>query len=194
MWSMTEQLWWFCIVSSETIQSLMISQTLIFLHQLSNATLRPSSLAISTLIMFEVFHKDVLMLGWLEFNVPFQHKYGYIRDEVYWLREWTFLCCFLPFSITDIAKCASHHSAPAVWYSLPRTVLHSPSLTVFKYGLKTKQYLNMGLRLTYWCSHNIRQWWHDLYCQCFWSNNLAAGQKCVYYHYLLLGRIPILCT
>ena len=23
----------------------------------------------------------VQMAGWLEFNVPFQHKYGYIRDE-----------------------------------------------------------------------------------------------------------------
>ena len=22
------------------------------------------------------------MVGWLEFNVPFQHKYGYIRDEM----------------------------------------------------------------------------------------------------------------
>ena len=22
-----------------------------------------------------------MMVGWLEFNVPFQHKYGYIRDE-----------------------------------------------------------------------------------------------------------------
>jgi len=21
------------------------------------------------------------MVGWLEFNVPFQHRYGYIRDE-----------------------------------------------------------------------------------------------------------------
>jgi len=21
------------------------------------------------------------MVGWLEFNVPLQHKYGYIRDE-----------------------------------------------------------------------------------------------------------------
>jgi len=21
------------------------------------------------------------LVGWLEFNVPFQHKYGYIRDE-----------------------------------------------------------------------------------------------------------------
>ena len=25
--------------------------------------------------------------GWLEFNVPFQHKYGYIRDE-----SWVTLC------------------------------------------------------------------------------------------------------
>ena len=24
---------------------------------------------------------DVLTPGWLEFNIPFQHKYGYIRDE-----------------------------------------------------------------------------------------------------------------
>jgi len=23
----------------------------------------------------------VWLVGWLEFNVPFQHKYGYIRDE-----------------------------------------------------------------------------------------------------------------
>jgi len=23
-----------------------------------------------------------LMVGWFEFNVPFQHKYGYTRDEV----------------------------------------------------------------------------------------------------------------
>jgi len=22
-------------------------------------------------------------IGWLEFNVPFRHKYGYIRDEFY---------------------------------------------------------------------------------------------------------------
>jgi len=23
--------------------------------------------------------------GWLEFNVPFQHKYGYIRDKLEWM-------------------------------------------------------------------------------------------------------------
>jgi len=27
-------------------------------------------------------HKSLGSIGWLEFNVPFQHKYGYIRDEV----------------------------------------------------------------------------------------------------------------
>jgi len=24
-----------------------------------------------------------LTKGWLEFNVPFQHKYGYITDEIF---------------------------------------------------------------------------------------------------------------
>jgi len=23
------------------------------------------------------------LVGWLEFNIPFQHKYGYIRDELH---------------------------------------------------------------------------------------------------------------
>ena len=27
-----------------------------------------------------------MLVGWLEFNVPFQHKYGYARDELV-LRE-----------------------------------------------------------------------------------------------------------
>jgi len=25
------------------------------------------------------------LVGWLEFNVPFQHKYGYIREELMWV-------------------------------------------------------------------------------------------------------------
>ena len=29
------------------------------------------------------------LVGWLEFNVPFQHKYGYIRDEVHSLQKTT---------------------------------------------------------------------------------------------------------
>jgi len=28
-----------------------------------------------------VRHVTVEQVGWLEFNVPFQHKYGYIRDD-----------------------------------------------------------------------------------------------------------------
>jgi len=28
-----------------------------------------------------IYNTDIV--GWLEFNVPFQHKYGYIRDEQY---------------------------------------------------------------------------------------------------------------
>jgi len=26
------------------------------------------------------------LVSWLEFNVPFQHKYGYIRDEAGWMK------------------------------------------------------------------------------------------------------------
>jgi len=32
----------------------------------------------------------MLLVGWLEFHVPFQHKYGYIRDDVMLLQQ--FLC------------------------------------------------------------------------------------------------------
>jgi len=28
-----------------------------------------------------MFMLSVLLVGWLEFNVPFQHKYGYIRYD-----------------------------------------------------------------------------------------------------------------
>ena len=42
-----------------------------------------------------------------------------------------------PFSRTNFAKRSFRHSAPAVWNSLPRTVLDSTSLTVFKSRLKT---------------------------------------------------------
>ena len=40
-------------------------------------------------------------------------------------------------SRTDFAARGFRHLAPAVWNSLPRTVLDSRSLTVFKYRLKT---------------------------------------------------------
>jgi len=31
---------------------------------------------------FQTASWSVQLVGWLEFNVPFQHKYGYIKDEI----------------------------------------------------------------------------------------------------------------
>jgi len=42
-----------------------------------------------------------------------------------------------PFTKTDLARRGFRYSAPATWNSLPRTVLESPSITVFKSRLKT---------------------------------------------------------
>jgi len=42
-----------------------------------------------------------------------------------------------PFTKTDLARRGFRYSAPAVWNSLPRTVLESPPITVFKSRLKT---------------------------------------------------------
>jgi len=41
------------------------------------------------------------------------------------------------FTKTDFARRGFRYSAPAVWNSLPRTVLESPSITVFKSRFKT---------------------------------------------------------
>ena len=30
----------------------------------------------------------VCLVGWLEFNVPFQHKYGYTRDDLTLVSHW----------------------------------------------------------------------------------------------------------
>jgi len=43
-------------------------------------------------------------------------------------------------SRTDFTARGFRHSAPAVWNSLPRTVLNSPSLTNFKSRLKTHSF------------------------------------------------------
>jgi len=48
----------------------------------------------------------------------------------------TLLLC-QPFTKTDLARRGFRYSAPAIWNSLPRTVLESPSITVFKSRLKT---------------------------------------------------------
>jgi len=43
-----------------------------------------------------------------------------------------------PFTETDFTRRGFSYPAPAVWNSLPRTVLKSPSITVFKSRLKTQ--------------------------------------------------------
>ena len=35
----------------------------------------------SKINLLRVCHISSRLVGWVEFNVPFQHKYGYIRDE-----------------------------------------------------------------------------------------------------------------
>ena len=42
-----------------------------------------------------------------------------------------------PFTKTDLARHGFRYSAPVVWHSLPRTVLESLKITVFKSRLKT---------------------------------------------------------
>ena len=46
-------------------------------------------------------------------------------------------CVCQPFAKTDLARRGFRYSAPAIWNSLPRTVVESPSITVFKSRLKT---------------------------------------------------------
>ena len=49
----------------------------------------PKTLQIS--LIFNVMNNSAKLVGWLEFNILFQHKYDYIRDEIvpsndnYWL-------------------------------------------------------------------------------------------------------------
>jgi len=43
-----------------------------------------------------------------------------------------------PFTKTDLARRGFRYSAPAVWNSLPRRVLESLSVTVFRSRLKTR--------------------------------------------------------
>jgi len=35
----------------------------------------------SQVTWFESWQPPSKLVAWLEFNIPFQHKYGYIRDE-----------------------------------------------------------------------------------------------------------------
>jgi len=58
------------------------------------------------------------------------------REHGHHLRSTTTTLC-QPFTTTTFAKCAFRCSAPAVWNSLPKTVLNSDSVAVFKSRLKT---------------------------------------------------------
>jgi len=61
-----------------------------------------------------------------------------IQDREYGrnLRSTTTALC-QPFMTTTFAKCAFRCTAPAVWNSLPKTVLSSDSVAIFKSRLKT---------------------------------------------------------
>jgi len=68
---------------------------------------------------------------------------------------------------TDFAVRGFRHSAPAVWNSLPKTVLDSLSLTLFKSRLKSR---------LFHLAYNDRQWltWPDLLRHRLWSYDLMA--------------------
>jgi len=52
------------------------------------------------------------MVGWLEFNVPFQHKYGYIRDECDHIRPALSELHWLPVHLcTEYKLCLLVHTA-----------------------------------------------------------------------------------
>ena len=59
------------------------------------------------------------LVGWLEFNVPFQYKYGFIRDDLKWVIVW----CSLIVEVTywTYVFCMSYD---VIHYALFRPCLH----------------------------------------------------------------------
>ena len=82
----------------------------------------------------------------------------------------TMLC--QPFMTTTFAKRAFRCSAPAVWNSLPKTVLSSDSVAVFKFRLKTFLF---SQAFSSFSAH-----WHIAWRQRLWSYDLMALYKSVY--------------
>jgi len=80
-----------------------------------------------------------------------------------------------PFTTTTFVKRAFWCSAPAVWNSLPKTVLNSDSFAVFKSRLKTFLFSEAFLSFS---AH-----WHTVCPQRLWSYDLTALYKSVYYYY-----------
>ena len=80
-----------------------------------------------------------------------------------------------PFTTTTVAKRAFRCSAPAVWNSLPKTVLSSDSVAVFKSRLKTF--------LFYQAFSSFSAHQHAVWPQRLWSYDLIPLYKSVYYYY-----------
>ena len=63
-------------------------QTVVFLGTSSGHLKKVRSSTVQYSRPSQLYNRHLMYAGnwlvsWLEFNVPFQHKYGYIRDEVY---------------------------------------------------------------------------------------------------------------
>jgi len=80
-----------------------------------------------------------------------------------------------PFTTTTFGKRAFRCSAPAVWNSLPKTVLSSDSVAVFKSRLKTFLFSQA------FSSFSAHQ--HAAWPQRLWSYDLMALYKSVYHYY-----------
>jgi len=78
-----------------------------------------------------------------------------------------------PSSRTDFAACGFRHSVPAVWNSLPRTVLDSPSLTEFS------SYFMCNTN----CNNNIK--WNEIR----WFLKVFFTKTCVNLTNFLLGDL-----
>jgi len=96
------------------------------------------------------------------------------RQHSHNLRSTTTTLC-QPSTTTTFAKRAYRCSAPAVWNSLPQTVVNSDSVTVFKSTLKTFLF-SRSFSLP--ASQQ-----HTAWPQRLWSYNLMALYKSVYCYY-----------
>jgi len=89
-----------------------------------------------------------------------------------------------PFT-TTFAKRAFRCSAPAVWNSLPETVINSDSFAVFKFRLKIFLF---SQAFSSFSAH-----WHAVCPQRLWSYDLTALYKSVYYYYYY-NKWQIFCS
>jgi len=70
----------------------------------------------------------IFRVGWLEFNVPFQHKCGYIRDEVFRYHIMIFYCSSV---ITKSLSCTVFEILLIIFPNLKRSCdLNTPSSAI----------------------------------------------------------------